>query len=629
MSEKKLSGDVYHPTEEVINNANAKCDELYNFAERDYEGFWAKEAEELHWFQKWNKVLDDSNKPFFKWFTEGKTNICYNCLDVHLDSARRNKLALIWEGEDGEFKSFSYFALHRDVNKFANVLKSLGVRKGDRVTIYMGRVPELAIAMLACARIGAVHSVVYGGFSVEALHERIDDSESKVLITCDGAYQRGKIIELKQISDEALQRAATVSSVVVVKRTGHEINMEPGRDMWYHDLMSLPIASSDENVEMMDAEDPLFLLYTSGTTGKPKAILHVHGGYMVGTYTTLKYVFDIHEEDRFWCAADPGWITGHSYIVYGPLLNGVTSFMYEGAPTYPYPSRWWQMIEKYGINILYTAPTAIRGLMRFGEAWPNRHDLSSLRLLGTVGEPINPEAWKWYYKVIGNEKCPVMDTWWQTETGMFMITPMPCTPLKPGSGTLPFPGLQMDILDDKGNPVKVNEEGYLVIKNPWPSMLRNIWNDPERYKEQYWSKYDGMYLTGDSAKRDEDGYYWIIGRVDDVIKVSGYRLGSAEIESALVSHPAVAEAAAIALPHEVKGNAIHAFVILRDGYKRTDNFIEELRKHVGHEMGPIAKPEHIEVVDSLPKTRSGKIMRRVLKAKALGVDPGNISTLAD
>lgn len=629
MSEKKLSGDVYHPTEEIINHANAKCDELYNFAERDYEGFWAKEAEELHWFQKWNKVLDDSNKPFFKWFTEGKTNICYNCLDVHLDSARRNKLALIWEGEDGGFKSFSYFALHRDVNKFANVLKSLGVRKGDRVTIYMGRVPELAIAMLACARIGAVHSVVYGGFSVEALHERIDDSESKVLITCDGAYQRGKIIELKQISDEALQRAATVSSVVVVKRTGHEINMEPGRDMWYHDLMSLPIASNDENVEMMDAEDPLFLLYTSGTTGKPKAILHVHGGYMVGTYTTLKYVFDIHEEDRFWCAADPGWITGHSYIVYGPLLNGVTSFMYEGAPTYPYPSRWWQMIEKYGINILYTAPTAIRGLMRFGEAWPNRHDLSSLRLLGTVGEPINPEAWKWYYKVIGNEKCPIMDTWWQTETGMFMITPMPCTPLKPGSGTLPFPGLQMDILDDKGNPVKVNEEGYLVIKNPWPSMLRNIWNDPERYKEQYWSKYDGMYLTGDSAKRDEDGYYWIIGRVDDVIKVSGYRLGSAEIESALVSHPAVAEAAAIALPHEVKGNAIHAFVILRDGYKRTDNFIEELRKHVGHEMGPIAKPEHIEVVDSLPKTRSGKIMRRVLKAKALGVDPGNISTLAD
>ncbi|MCW9066421.1 MAG: acetate--CoA ligase [Ignavibacteriaceae bacterium] len=629
MPDNKLTGDVYHPTEEVIKHANANCEELYNFAERDYEGFWAKEAEELHWFQKWNKVLDDSKKPFFKWFTEGKTNICYNCLDVHLDSARRNKLALIWEGERGEFKSYSYFALHRDVNKFANVLKSLGVHKGDRVTIYMGRVPELAIAMLACARIGAVHSVVYGGFSVEALHERIDDSESKVLITCDGAFQRGKIIELKQISDEALQRAATVSSVVVVKRTGHEINMEPGRDLWYHDLMALPIASNDENVEMMDAEDPLFLLYTSGTTGKPKAILHVHGGYMVSIYTTLKYVFDIHEEDRFWCAADPGWITGHSYIVYGPLLNGVTSFMYEGAPTFPYPSRWWQMIEKYGINILYTAPTAIRGLMRFGEAWPNRHDLSSLRLLGTVGEPINPEAWKWYYKVIGNEKCPIMDTWWQTETGMFMITPMPCVPLKPGSGTRPFPGLQMDILDDEGNPVKTNEEGYLVVKNPWPSMLRTIWKNPDRYVEQYWSKYEGMYLTGDSAKRDEDGYYWIIGRVDDVIKVSGYRLGSAEIESALVSHPAVAEAAAIALPHEVKGNAIHAFVILRSGYEKSDSLVEDLRKHVGHEMGPIAKPEHIEVVDSLPKTRSGKIMRRVLKAKALGIDPGNISTLAD
>ncbi|MEJ2494225.1 MAG: acetate--CoA ligase [Ignavibacteriaceae bacterium] len=603
--------------------------EEYKSASDDLEGFWAKEAKNLKWFKKWTKVLDDSKKPFFKWFINGKTNICYNCLDVHLTSAHKNKLALIWEGEDGSFRSFSYFALHREVNKFANVLKSLGVKKGDRVTIYMGRVPELEIAMLACARIGAIHSVVYGGFSVEALHERIDDSESKVLITCDGAFQRGKIVELKKISDEAVQRAATIESVVVVKRTGHEINMEPGRDMWYHDLMALPIAHDSDNVETMDAEDPLFLLYTSGTTGKPKAILHVHGGYMVGTYTSLKYVFDIHEEDRWWCAADPGWITGHSYIVYGPLLNGSTSFMYEGAPTYPYPSRWWQMIEKYGINILYTAPTAIRGLMRFGEAWPNRHNLSSLRLLGTVGEPINPEAWKWYYKVIGKENCPIMDTWWQTETGMFMITPMPCTPLKPGSGTKPFPGLEMDILDENGKPVKAGEEGYLVIKKPWPSILRTIWKDPDRYVQQYWSKYKGMYLTGDSAKRDEDGYYWVIGRVDDVIKVSGYRLGTAEIESALVSHPAVAEAAAIGLPHEVKGNAIHAYVILRAGQQKSDNLVTELRNHVGHEMGPIAKPEHIEIVDSLPKTRSGKIMRRVLKAKALGVDPGNLSTLAD
>jgi acetyl-CoA synthetase len=629
MAEKQLSGEVYYPTEEVKNFANANCDEIYKSAMEDYEGFWSKEAENLHWFEKWNRVVDDSAKPFYKWYIDGKTNICYNCLDVHLDSARRNKLALIWEGEKGEFRSLSFFALHREVSKFSNVLKSLGVKKGDRVTIYMGRVPELAIAMLACARIGAIHSVVYGGFSVEALHERLEDSQSKLLITCDGAFQRGKIVELKKISDEALQRAAIVESVIVVKRTGHDINFEPGRDMWYHDLMTLPIAQTSDNVEIMDSEDPLFLLYTSGTTGKPKAILHVHGGYMVGTYTTLKYVFDIHEEDRFWCAADPGWITGHSYIVYGPLLNGATSFMYEGAPTHPYPNRWWQMIEKYGINILYTAPTAIRGLMRFGEAWPNRHDLSSLRLLGSVGEPINPEAWKWYHKVIGNEKCPIMDTWWQTETGMFMITPMPCVPLKPGSGTKPFPGLQMDILDDEGNPVKDGDEGYLVIKTPWPSMLRTIWNDPDRYVEQYWSKYDGMYVTGDSAKRDKDGYYWIIGRVDDVIKVSGYRLGSAEIESALVSHPSVAEAAAIALPHDVKGNAIHAFVILRSGFDRSDQLVEDLRKHVGHEMGPIAKPEHIDIVDSLPKTRSGKIMRRVLKAKALGVDPGNISTLAD
>ena len=629
MPEQKLSGDVYYPTEKVVKYANANCDDLYKFASDDLEGFWAKEAKNLKWFKKWSKVLDDSKKPFFKWFINGKTNICYNCLDVHLTSARKNKLALIWEGEDGSFRSFSYFALHREVNKFANVLKSLGVKKSDRVTIYMGRVPELEIAMLACARIGAIHSVVYGGFSVEALHERIDDSESKVLITCDGSFQRGKIVELKKISDEAVQRAATIESVVVVKRTGHEINMEPGRDMWYHDLMALPIAHDSDNVETMDAEDPLFLLYTSGTTGKPKAILHVHGGYMVGTYTSLKYVFDIHEEDRWWCAADPGWITGHSYIVYGPLLNGATSFMYEGAPTYPYPSRWWQMIEKYGINVLYTAPTAIRGLMRFGEAWPNRHNLSSLRLLGSVGEPINPEAWKWYYKVIGKEKCPIMDTWWQTETGMFMITPMPCTPLKPGSGTKPFPGLEMDILDEEGKPVKTGEEGFLVIKKPWPSILRTIWNDPDRYVQQYWSKYEGMYLTGDSAKRDADGYYWVIGRVDDVIKVSGYRLGTAEIESALVSHPAVAEAAAIGLPHEVKGNAIHAYVILKAGQAKSDSLVTELRNHVGHEMGPIAKPEHIEIVDSLPKTRSGKIMRRVLKAKALGVDPGNISTLAD
>jgi acetyl-CoA synthetase len=630
MSSAKLSGDVFYPSDEVIKRARIKnWEDLSAVAVRDYEGFWAREAEELHWFGKWEKVLDDSTKPFYKWFVGAQTYIVYNCLDRHMETARKNKLAVLWEGENGDFRSYSYFALRREVCKFANVLKSLGLQKGDRATIYMGRVPELPIAMLACARIGAIHSVVYGGFTVEALAERIEDSQSKVLITCDGAFQRGKIVPLKQIVDEALQRSATVESVLVVRRTGQPLNMESGRDMWYHDLMNLPVANSNCPVEVVDAEHPLFLLYTSGTTGKPKAILHTHGGYMVGVYTTLKYVFDLQDEDRYWCAADPGWITGHSYIVYGPLLNGATSFIYEGAPNYPYPNRWWQMIEKYGINILYTAPTAIRGLMRFGESWPNRHDLSSLRLLGTVGEPINPEAWKWYHRVIGKDRCPIMDTWWQTETGMFMITPTPAVALKPGSGTRPFPGLEMDIMNEEGNPVGPNEEGYLVIKNPWPAMLRTLYNDPDRYVQQYWSRFPGMYMTGDSAKRDEDGYYWIIGRVDDVIKVSGYRLGTAEIESALVSHPVVAEAAAIGLPHDVKGNAIYAYVILKAGQAAGDHLVEELRNHVAHELGPIAKPEQITVVDSLPKTRSGKIMRRVLKARALGRDPGNITTLEE
>ena len=627
MSAKELSGEVFYPSQEIIDYANVKnCEELNKKASENYTGFWESMANELDWFKKWDQVLDDSNKPFYKWFVGGKCNISYNCLDRHVKTFRRNKLALIWEGEKGEFKSLSYYALHRETCKFANILRSMGVKKGDRVTIYMGRIPEIVMAMLACARIGAMHSVVYGGFSVEALHERIGDSQSKVLIVADGAYQRGKIVPLKEIADQALKRAGGIEHVIVVKRTGQEVNMEEGRDMWYHELLKLPVAKGDGHVEETDAEDPLFLLYTSGTTGKPKAILHTHGGYMVGTYTTLKYVFDIHEEDRFWCAADPGWITGHSYIVYGPLLNGATSFMYEGAPTHPYPNRWWQMIENYGINIFYTA---IRGLMRFGDAWVKRHDLSSLRLLGSVGEPINPEAWKWYHKTVGNEKCPIMDTWWQTETGMFMITPMPCVPLKPGSGTKPFPGIEMDIYNEEGKSVKDDEEGFLVIKTPWPAMMRTIYNDPDRFVEQYWSKYPGVYLTGDSARRDKDGYIWVIGRVDDVIKVSGYRLGTAEIESALVSHPSVAEAAAIGLPHEVKGNAIHTYVILRTGVEKSEELKEILRQHVGHEVGPIAKPEQIEFVDSLPKTRSGKIMRRVLRAKALGQDPGNLSTLED
>ena len=630
MMEKNMSGEVFYPVKEIMDKAYVKnWDEMNKRAQKDLEGFWGEEAGNLHWFKKWNKVLDETKKPFYKWFVGGRTNIAYNCLDVHMKTPRRNKLALFWEGENGDFKSYSYYLLYKEVCRFANILKSMGIVKGDRVTIYMGRIPELIIAMLACARLGAIHSVVFGGFSVEALHERLEDSHSKVLIVSDGSYVRGKVVDLKGIADEALARAASVEHVVVVKRTGHEINMESGRDYWFHELTSLPISNQSCECEVLDAEDPLFLLYTSGTTGKPKAILHTHGGYMVGTYTTLKYVFDIHDEDRYWCAADPGWITGHSYIVYGPMLNGATSFMYEGAPTFPYPNRWWQLVEKYGINILYTAPTAIRGLMKFGDAWPKRHDLSTLRILGTVGEPINPEAWKWYYRVIGNEKCPIMDTWWQTETGMFMISPMPCVPLKPGSGSRPFPGLIMDIYNEEGEPVKPNEEGYLVVKTPWPAMMRTIYNDPERYVNQYWSRFPGVYMTGDSARRDEDGYYWIIGRVDDVIKVSGYRLGTAEIESALVSHPAVAEAAAIGLPHEIKGNAIHAFVILRNGYEGDAHLVDELKKHVGHEVGPIAKPEQVDFVDSLPKTRSGKIMRRVLKAQALGQDPGNLSTLED
>ena len=614
----------------VVRDPNA----LSERARQDLVGFWEEQARQFEWFNPWSRVLDDSNPPFYKWFTGATTNIVYNCLDRHVATWRRNKLALIWEGENGEQRTFSYHALNREVCMFANVLRSMGVRKGDRVTIYMGRVPELPIAMLACAKVGAVHSVVYGGFSVESLHGRIEDSASRLVITCDGSFMNGKIVELKKIVDEALKRCATVEQVIVYRRTGHEITMEAGRDYWYHDLMALPVAKSAGGqsrceTEEMDAEDPLFLLYTSGTTGKPKAILHTHGGYMVGVATTLKYVFDLREEDRYWCTADPGWITGHSYIVYGPLLVGATSFMYEGAPTFPYPNRWWGLVERYGINVFYTAPTAIRGLMRFGDAWPSRHDLSSLRLLGTVGEPINPEAWRWYYEVVGKGRCPIMDTWWQTETGMFMITPMPAVNLKPGSATRPFPGVEADILDENGQPVGPGEEGYLVLKRPWPAMMRTIYKDPERYVSQYWSKFPGMYFTGDSARKDEDGYFWIIGRVDDVIKVSGYRLGTAEIESALVSHPAVAEAAAIGLPHEIKGNAIYAYVILRAGHEAGESLVGELKAHVGHEMGPIARPEKITIVPALPKTRSGKIMRRVLRARALGLPEGDLTTLEE
>jgi len=627
---RELEGDVYHPSAEIVSEAYIQdYASMYERSIENPEEFWADQAAELDWYEKWEQVLDDSNPPFFKWFVGGKTNIIQNALDRHVKTYRKNKLALIWEGEPGDVRTFSYYALNREVCKFANLLRSLGVNKGDIVTIYLPRIPEQVIAMLACAKIGAPHSVVYGGFSVEALAERIEDAESRILITADGGWLRGKIVHLKDIADEAMGRQPTIESCIVIKRTGQDIYMEPGRDYWYEELMGLPISNSQCETEVMNAEDPLFILYTSGTTGRPKGVVHTHGGYMVYTHATLKCVFDIKDDDRWWCAADPGWITGHSYIVYGPLLNGATSFMYEGAPTHPYPNRWWRMVENYGVTILYTAPTAIRGLMRFGDAWATRHDLSSLRLLGSVGEPINPEAWRWYFKVVGKERCPIMDTWWQTETGGFMITPLPITPLKPGSATMPFFGIEVDVVNEAGKVVPPGEEGYLVIKKPWPGMLRTLYRDPQRYQEQYWDKFKTMYQTGDSARRDEDGYLWIIGRMDDVIKVSGYRLGTAEVESALVSHPAVAEAAAIGLPHEIKGNAIHAYVILRSGYEQSDKLGDELRKHVGHEIGPIAKPEAIGFVDSLPKTRSGKIMRRLLRARALGEPEGDISTLED
>lgn len=625
-----LEGEVYYPPEHVVEQARVKdWNALAYFAARDLEGFWEREASELEWYKKWDKVLDCEKAPFYQWFVGGKVNIVHNALDRHQHTHRKNKLALIWVGEQGDVRTYSYFALHREVGRFSNVLRAMGVRKGDRVTVYMPRIPEIVIAMLACAKIGAIHSVVYGGFSVDALQGRIDDSQSRLVITADGGWMNGKTVELKKTVDEALKRCPCVETVVVARRTQLQVRMEPGRDYYYDELMALPIANGRAETEQMDAEDPLYILYTSGTTGKPKAIVHTHGGYMVGTYATLKYVFDLRDEDRYWCAADPGWVTGHSYIVYAPMLMGATSFMYEGAPTYPYPDRWWSLVEKYGITVLYTAPTAIRGLMRFGEDWPGKHDLSTLRLLGSVGEPINPEAWKWYHRVIGGERCPIMDTWWQTETGMFMITPTPTVPLKPGSGTRPFFGQEAEVVDEQGKPVADGEEGYLVLKKPWPAMLRTIYKDPDRYVQQYWSKYPGKYTTGDSARRDKDGYFWIIGRVDDVIKISGYRIGTAEVESALVSHESVAEAAVIGIPHEIKGQAIHAYCILRSGAAVTDKLPEELIQHVASHLGPIAKPEKVTIIDKLPKTRSGKIMRRVLKARAQGLSEGDISTLEE
>ena len=627
------TSEVHHPAPELVAGL-AQSDYLAqrNAALQDPVGFWRDRATELlDWFEPFSQTLDASEAPFYKWFADGRTNICLNALDRHVAGARRDKVAFIWESEQGETQTWTFAELAADVNRFANVLKSLGVVKGDTVTIYMGRVMELIIAMLATTKLGAVHSVVYGGFSEQALASRIEDCQSKVLVTCDGAWLRGKTVDLKDIADAAMERCPIVQSVVVCRRTGQDIRMAEGRDHWWHDLMASPVASDECATEVMGAEDPLFILYTSGTTGRPKGVLHTHGGYQVQIATTLSYAFDLGDDDIWWCAADPGWITGHSYIVYGPLILGATSVVYEGAPGYPEPDRWWEIVDRYKVSILYTAPTAIRGLMRFGDEWPLKHRLDTLRLLGTVGEPINPEAWRWYHRVIGKGNCPVIDTWWQTETGGFMITPTPAVPLKPGSATLPFIGVIADVVDEDGNPCADNEEGSLVIKHPWPGMLRTVWGDPDRYVEQYWSEFgdQGWYFPGDSARRDPDGYIWVIGRMDDVIKVSGYRLGTAEIESALVSHEVVAEAAVIGLPDELRGNRISAHCILNDGVEPADDLADQLKRHVRAEVGPIAVPQEIHFTAALPKTRSGKIMRRLLKAQALGQPLGDTSTLED
>jgi acetyl-CoA synthetase len=629
----------YHPSEELVNNSNMMAyirekgyttfDELYAWTIAEPQAFWSEMATRLlEWYQPWEQVLDESNAPFFKWFTGGKVNVVHNAIDRHANGTNRDKPAIIWESEQGESLTITYGELATKVNQFANVLKSQGVKKGDRVTIYMSRVPELLVAMLATVKIGAMHSVVYGGFSTDALYSRLVDAQSKVLITGDGGFMNNKIVELKKITDEAVDRAhEIVERVIVLRRTGHDVEMKPGRDLWWHELVAQPGMDDPCPTEPMDAEDPMFMLYTSGSTGAPKGLIHSCGGYQVQVATTLHFVFDIKPDDVYWCAADPGWITGHSYIVYGPLILGATQVIYEGAPTYPNPGRWWEIAQRYGVTILYTAPTAIRSLMRFGDDVPAKHDLSKLRLLGSVGEPINPEAWRWFHRVVGGGRCPIMDTWWQTETGAFMIVPNPTTPLKPGSGTKPFLGIEADVLNEEGLPATGEDDGLLVIKKPWPSMLRTIYGDAQRYVNTYWTRVPGFYTAGDAARRDNDGYYWVIGRIDDVIKVSGYRLGTAEVESALVSHPAVAEAAAIGLPHELKGNAIHTYVILRNGFDASDELANELRMHVGKEMGPIARPETVTFVPNLPKTRSGKIMRRVLKARALGLPEGDLSTL--
>jgi acetyl-CoA synthetase len=619
-------GRTFPPPADFAARAVVRDPSVYEQAEADPEGFWAKQASELlDWFEPWHTVCE-WDLPFAKWFVGGSLNASYNCLDRHVAAGAGDKVAYYWEGEPGDTRTITYAELLDDVSRLANALKALGVRRGDRVNVYLGMVPELPMALLACARIGAVHSVVFGGFSADALRDRINDAQAKVLVTADGAWRRGQIVPLKETADSALADCPSIEKVLVLKRTGQDVPMMGGRDVWWHDLV--PQQSTDCPPERMASEDLLYLLYTSGTTAKPKGIMHATGGYLTQVAYTHRSVFDLRPDtDVYWCAADVGWVTGHSYIVYGPLANGATSVMYEGTPDYPDKDRFWRIIEKYGITICYTAPTAIRTFMRWGEEYPRRCDLSSLRLLGTVGEPINPEAWVWYWKHIGGGRCPVVDTWWQTETGQILITPLPgITTLKPGSATFPFPGVEAKVVDEKGEPAKA---GYLVLTKPWPAMLRGIYKDPARYQAQFWSKYPGIYFTGDGAKIDEEGYFWLLGRVDDVMNISGHRVSTMEVESALVDHPKVAEAAVIGRPHEIKGQAIAAFVTIKDGNVGSKELMEELKGHVAKKIGALARPDDIIFSADLPKTRSGKIMRRLLRDIAEGKALGDTTTLAD
>jgi acetyl-CoA synthetase len=628
---------VFYPPEELSRQAYVKSleeyKEIYQRSLGEPEGFWGEVAQQLDWYQKWDKVLvEDFAEGKHEWFVGGKLNVSYNCLDRNLKSWRKNKAALIWEGDIGDIKTLTYQQLYCNVCRFANVLKKHGVRKGDRVSIYLPMILELPIAMLACARIGAIHSVVFGGFSAEALRNRILDCDSKVLICVDGYYRSGRIIRSKDNADEALKECPAVKDVIVVRRAGIQVKMEQGRDCWWHEEMDSGYPRPTCEPEVMDAEDPLFILYTSGSTGKPKGVLHTQAGYLLYAYQTFKWIFDVKEEDTFWCTADIGWVTGHTYIVYGPLAAGATCLMFEGVPNYPHPDRFWEMIERYQVSVFYTAPTALRAVMTEGDDWPNKHDMSSLRIMGTVGEPINPETWMWYYNVIGKGKRPIVDTWWQTETGGALISPLPgATPMKPGSATLPMPGIELAVLRDDGSPAKVNEGGYLVVKRPWPGLMRRVYGDPERFKNTYFVRFPGVYTTGDGARVDEDGYYWLMGRIDDVINVSGHRIGTAEVESALVSHDKVVEAAVVGIPHEIKGQGIYAFITLMANVQKSDELKKELVAHVRREIGPIATPDKIQFADALPKTRSGKIMRRILaKIGAGDVDNlGDITTLAD